>query len=183
MTTAEMNVIDHPIVRRPPTTPVFGYFSSPADVNAALPSFAALGVPRDLIDVVVTEPAAEKMYAGKRRAMRPLWKFASIGGIFGLASGALVAVVLIAWPGFAPAGPFAYALLFAPMITTTVGAAAGAIASFFTTRKPSDWRLRIPPPDNNEILVVVRARGEDQIGLALEAMQQRGGRAAQVLRA
>jgi hypothetical protein len=182
MTTAETSVIDAPMARRPPTTPVYAYFNTPADVNAALPSFAHLGVPRDLIDVVVTEPAADRMYAGKRRAMRPLWRFASIGGILGLGFGAFVAFVLIAWPGFAPAGPFAYALLFTPMITITLGAAVGAITSFFIKRKPSDWRLRIPPPDSTEILVVARARGDEQIGLVLRAMQDRGGRGAQVLR-
>jgi hypothetical protein len=139
-------------------------------------------VPRDLIDVVVTEPAAERMYAGKRRAMRPLWRFAGLGGILGLGGGAFVAFVLIAWPGFAAAGPFAYALLFTPMITTLVGATIGAVLSFLTKRKPSDWRLRIPPPDNNEILVVVRARGEEQVNHVLQVLAEQGGRGAQVLR-
>lgn len=182
MTTAENDVIDHPMQRRPPTTPVFGYFATPDAVRLVLPSFARLGVPRDLIDVVVTQPAAERMYSGKRRAMRPLWRFASIGGLLGLGGGAIVAFVLIAWPGFAEAGPFAYALLFAPMITIVVGALIGVIASFLTKRKPSDWRLRIPPPANDEILVVVRARGDEQIGLTLQVLQQQGGRGAQVLR-
>lgn len=181
MTTAEHDVIDHPTVRRPPTTPVFGYFATPTHVKEVLPPLARLGVPRDLIDVVVTQPAAERMYAGKRRAMRPLWRFASIGGLFGLGGGALVAFVLIAWPGFAAAGPFAYALLFTPMITTAVGAFLGALASFLTKRKPSDWRLRIPPPANDEILVVVRARGEEQVTHTLDVLQQQGGRGAQVL--
>jgi hypothetical protein len=182
MTTAEHVVIDHPMVRRPPTTPVFGYFGTPASVKEVLPPLARLGVPRDLIDVVVTQPAAERMYAGKRRAMRPLWRFASIGGLLGLGGGAFVAFVLIAWPGFAAAGPFAYALLFTPMITVALGALIGVIASFLTKRKPSDWRLRIPPPANDEILVVVRARGEEQISLVLDVLQQQGGRGAQVLR-
>ena len=182
MTTVEHVVITDPLARRPPVTPVFCYFASPAEVKEALPPLARLGVPRDLIDVVVTQPAADRMYAGKRRAMRPLWRFASLGGVLGLGGGALVAFVLIAWPGFAAAGPFAYALLFTPMITVVVGALIGVFASFLTKRKPSDWRLRIPPPANDEILLVVRARGEEQIGLALEVLQQQGGRGAQVLR-
>jgi hypothetical protein len=182
MTTAEHVVMDHPTLRRPPTTPVYGYFTTPAEVQQVLPFFARLGVPRDLIDVVVTQPAAERMYAGKRRAMRPLWRFASIGGLLGLGGGAIVAFVLIAWPGFAQAGPFAYALLFTPMITVVAGALIGVFASFLTKRKPSDWRLRIPPPANDEILVVVRARGDEQIGLVLDVLQQQGGRGAQVLR-
>ncbi len=182
MTTTESRVITHPTARRPPTTPVFGYFATPAMVRDALPPLARLGVPRDFIDVVVTEQAAKEMYAGKRRAMRPLWKFASIGGLFGLAGGALVAFVLIAWPGFAPAGPFAYALLFTPMVTVAAGASIGVIISLFTKRRPSAWRLRIPPPANDEILVVVRARGEEQVSLTLEALQERGAHGAQVLR-
>lgn len=182
MTTAETTVISHPLVRRPPTTPVFGYFATPEAVREALPPLAALGVPRDLIDVIVTQSAADRLYAGKRRAMRPLWKFASLGGIFGLGGGAFVAFVLIAWPGFAAAGPFAYALLFTPMVTVAVGALLGAILSFMTKRRPSDWRLRIPPPANDEILVVVRARGEEQVTLTLQVLQKQGGRGAQVLR-
>lgn len=182
MTTAESAVITDPTARRPPTTPVFGYFATPAAVQSVLPPLAALGVPRDLIDVVVTQKAADAMYAGRRRAMRPLWKFASIGGMFGLGGGALVAFMLIAWPGFAAAGPFAYALLFTPMIAVAVGALIGVIFSFLTKRRPSDWRLRIPPPGNDEILVVVRARGEEQVSLALQALQQNSGRGAQVLR-
>ncbi len=182
MSTAENAVIDHPTLRRPPTTPVFAYVGSPTEVKAVLPPLARLGVPRDLIDVIVTQPAADRLYSGKRRAMRPLWRFASIGGLLGLGGGAFVAFVLIAWPGFAAAGPFAYALLFAPMITVALGALIGVIASFLTKRKPSDWRLRIPPPANDEILVVVRARGEEQISLVLDVLLQQGGRAAQVLR-
>ena len=38
------------------------------------------------VDVVVTAPAADRLYAGKRRAMRPLWRFASLGGLLGLAA-------------------------------------------------------------------------------------------------
>jgi hypothetical protein len=170
MTTAEHDVIDRPLARRPPVTPVFGYFRTPAAVQQALPPLARLGVPRDLIDVVVTPRAAAQMYAGKRRAMRPLWKFASIGGILGLGCGAFVAVVLIARPGFAAPGPFAYALLFTPMVTVLLGALTGVILSFLTTRKPSDWRLKIPPPDSDEILLVVRARGEEQVALTLSAL-------------
>ena len=182
MTTTETYAVPHPAERRPPTTPVFGFFANPEAVRQVLPPLAGLGVPRDLIDVVVTQKGADQMYAGKRRAMRPLWKFASFGGIFGLGGGAFVAFVLIAWPGFAAAGPFAYALLFTPMITVALGALLGVIASFLTKRRPSDWRLRIPPPANDEILVVVRARGEEQVGLALEILQRQGGRDAQVLR-
>lgn len=182
MTTAEHDVIDHPMARRPPTTPVFGYFTTPAEVRDVLRPLTRLGVPRDLIDVVVTQPAADRLYAGKHRAMRPLWRFASIGGLLGLGGGTLIAFVLIAWPGFASAGPFAYALLFTPMITVVVGAVIGMIISFITKRRPSDWRLRIPPPDNDEILVVVRARGEEQIRLVLDAIQRQQGRNAQVLR-
>lgn len=182
MTTAETSVITHPMARRPPTTPVFGYFATTAMVRDALPPLARLGVPRDFIDIVVTEKAAGAMYAGKRRAMRPLWKFASIGGLLGLGCGAFVAFALIAWPGFAPAGPFAYALLFAPMMTVAVGASIGVLVSLFTKRRPSPWRLRIPPPGNDEILVVVRARGEEQVSLTLETLQEQGARSAQVLR-
>jgi hypothetical protein len=182
VTTTETSVITHPTIRRPPTTPVFAYYPTPDAVQRALPPLARLGVPRDFIDVVVTQKAADQMYAGKRRAMRPLWKFASLGGIFGLGGGAFVAFVLIAWPGFAPAGPFAYALLFTPMITVVVGSLIGVVLSFLTKRRPSDWRLRIPPPGNDEILVVVRARGEEQITLTLQALLDSGGRGAQVLR-
>jgi hypothetical protein len=182
MTTAEHDVIDAPLLRRPPTTPVYAYYATPQHVQDALPSFARLGVPRDLIDVVVTAKAADAMYAGKRRAMRPLWRFASLGGLFGLGGGAFVAFVLIAWPGFASAGPFAYALLFTPMITVAVGSLIGVIASLLTKRKPSDWRLRIPPPGSDEILMVVRARGDEQIRLTLQSLQATGGRGAQVLR-
>ena len=182
MTTAEHSVITHPLMRRAPVTPVFAYFDTPTTVQQALPPLARLGVPRDLIDVVVTAPAAERLYAGKRRAMRPLWRFASLGGLLGLGAGTFVAFVLIAWPGFAAAGRFAYALLFTPMVTVVVGAVIGAGVSFLTRRKPSDWRLRIPPPGHDEILVVVRARGQEQIELTLAVLQQQGGRGAQVLR-
>ena len=178
---AESSEIANPLARRPGMTPVYAFFLTPAAVTDTLPALSGLGVPRDLIDVVVTEPAAQKMYAGKRRPMRPMWRFASIGGILGLGSGALVAFVMIAWPGFAPPGPFAYALLFTPMITTLSGSLVGVIASFLTTRKPSDWRLRIPPPDNDEILLVVRARGSEQVRFVLQAMQEHGGRGAAVL--
>ena len=181
MTTAEFTVTDAHIVRRPPVTPVFAYFASPNAVLEVLPPLARLGVPRDLIDVVVTPTGAEKMYQGQRRAIRPLWKFASLGGVLGLGGGALVAFVIIAWPGFAKPGPFSYALLFTPLITVALGALVGVIASFVVKPRASDWRMRIPPPSNDEILIVVRARGEEQIGYSLAVLNEHGGRGAQVL--
>ena len=38
------------------------------------------------------------------------------------------------------------------------------------------------PMDDDEILVVVRARGEEQSGLELQVLRERGGHDAQVLR-
>jgi hypothetical protein len=183
MVTREYPAIDHPVHARPRTTPVWAYFDTPAQVRALLPSLAQLGVPRDLIDVVVSERGAETLYGGKPLALRPIWRFASIGGLLGLLGGAFVAVVLISGPGFAPAGPLAYALLFTPMITVTVGVVIGMLTAVVKKPRPSDWRAQIAPsPGPNEIMVVVRARGDEQVNLTIDVLTQGGGRTPRVLR-
>nr|MCU0627529.1 hypothetical protein [Gemmatimonadaceae bacterium] len=148
---------------------------------ALLPELSRLGVPRDLVEVIVTPRGAEAQYRGRAHTSRPLWRFMSTGGLLGLLGGAFVAIVIIARPGFDAPGRLAYSLLFTPMITTTVGALAGAIAALVTPPRPSPWRARIVPPGDDELLVVVRARGDDQIQLVLEALRDGGGRSAQVM--
>jgi hypothetical protein len=179
MTTAE-----HPVVlapRRPRAEPTWAYFRSAAQVDALLPSLATLGVPRDLIEVIVTPAGAQAQYAGKALAPRPVWRFVSLGGLLGLLGGAFVALVLIARPGFDDTASLAFALLFTPMITTTAGALVGLLAALLAPPRPAGWRSRIVPPADDELLVVVRARGDEQIRLVLEALRDGGGRAAQVM--
>ena len=123
-----MPTAEHPIVappRRPRAVPTWAYFRSAAQVDALLPELSRLGVPRDLVEVIVTPRGAASQYAGKALAPRPTWKFVSLGGLLGLLGGAFGALVLIARPGFDDERTLAYALLFTPMITTTLGALGG----------------------------------------------------------
>lgn len=182
MTTREFPAITAHAAPRPRVTPVWAYFDTPAQITALLPALAQHGIPRDLIDVVVSEQGARTLYAGRRLALRPIWRFASIGGLLGLLGGAFVTVVLIARPGFADAGPLAYALLFTPMITVAVGVTLGMLTAVVKKPRPSDWRMRVgPPPGPTEIMLVVRARGDEQIRLTMETLTNGGGRAARVL--
>ena len=179
-----MPTAEHPIVappRRPRAVPTWAYFRSAAQVDALLPELSRLGVPRDLVEVIVTPRGAASQYAGKALAPRPTWKFVSLGGLLGLLGGAFGALVLIARPGFDDERTLAYALLFTPMITTTLGALGGFAASVLAPAKPAAWRTRIVPPGDDELLVVVRARGEEQVALVLDVLRQGGGREAQVL--
>jgi hypothetical protein len=179
-----MPTAEHPVVvapRRPRAVPTWGYFRSAAAVDALLPELSRLGVPRDLIEVVVTPRGAASQYGGRALAPRPVWKFVSLGGLLGLLAGAFGGLFLIARPGFDDAAHLAYALLFTPMITTTAGAVVGLAAALLASPKPSAWRSRIVPPGDDELLVVVRARGEDQVALVLDALRTAGGRDAQVL--
>jgi hypothetical protein len=172
-----------PVAHRPRVTPIWAYFDTPAQVRDLLPGLAAAGVPRDLIDVVVSEVGAQTLYGGRQLALRPMWRFASIGGMLGLLGGALVTVVLIAGPGFADAGPLAYALLLTPMITVGLGVLGGVVAALIRKPRPSDWRAQIsPPPGPKEIMVIVRARGDEQIAYTLDVLKQSGGRSPRVLR-
>lgn len=179
-----MPTAEHPVVtspRRPRAVPTWGYFRTAAAVDALLPELSRLGVPRDLIDVVVTPRGAQSQYGGRALAPRPVWRFVSLGGLLGLLAGAFGGLFLIARPGFDDAANLAYALLFTPMITTTAGALIGFVAAFIAPPKPSAWRNRIVPPNDEELLVVVRARGDDQVTLVLDALRAAGGRDVQVV--
>ncbi len=135
---------------------VSALFDQPEDVEAVVRRLTAAGVPRDLIEIVVSRQAATRFYGGAVPATgRQGLRYAAIGGFAGLVGGAGFSLVLIALPGFATTQEVALIQLFGPNVATILGAAVGAAVGAFIPRRPVALHVRAAQAPSS-ILVVVR---------------------------
>jgi len=155
-------------------------FDTPEAVEAALVSLIRAGVPRDLIDVVVAPPAAQRFYAGlASQPGRAALRYAGIGGMVGLITGAALSFIIIALPGFQPPGVVAFVQLLGPNLTTVLGALLGA--GFGLTRgRPAERRHRRAAEAPDSIVLAVTTRSRDEAELVARLLADSSGRAARV---
>ena len=143
-------------------------------VEAVVRRLRDAGVPRDLIEIVVSRGAAERFYPGSARLTgRDVFRYAGIGGLTGLIVSALVSLGILALPGQAAPGITAIVQLLGPDIGAVGGALAGAVYGAFRRRRPNRRHARaaeIP----SAILLSVRTRTEEE-ALALEQVLAGGG--------
>lgn len=150
---------------RPPYTEpwvVSGFFSSPEAVEDALIRLDEIGVPRDLIEVVVAPEAAGRHYGDAvRSAGRETVRYAGIGALAGVVVGTLITILMLVWPGRAQVESQILIQLLGPNAAMVVGALAGGAVGFFSRHRPSSayGRVRESP---GEILVATHPpRGRD----------------------
>lgn len=168
------------VQRRPRLVPVSALFEHRALVDRALPRLTGAGVPRDLIEVVVSPEAARRHYAGVRaEGTRETARFAGIGGLVGLLIGIAVSLVFVSLPEFVGPGAEAVVQLIGPNFATITGAVLGALVGAFRHRPPRTRHARAAEsPD--AVVVVVRARGEAQVATVLRLLADAGGRAPRI---
>lgn len=151
-----------PDPRRPQPHSVSASFQHPDAVQTALEHLVRAGIPRDLIDVVVSPAAAEKFYPGLARERgNDALRFAGAGGLVGLGIGSLISLILIMLPGFYDEGLTPYVQLIGPNFTTVTGAMVGAIIGLFRRRRPNLRHARAAEEPDAIIMVVALRSRED----------------------
>ncbi len=162
--------------RRRPAYAVSALFDDPADVDRALARLTRAGVPRDLVDVVVSPAAARRHYPDRARSLgREAIRFAGIGGLIGLIVGAILSLLIIIPPGFADPGLGAVVQLLGPNFATVTGALIGAVIGLFVHRRAERRYARAAEaPDS--IVVVATARTLEEERALARILAASGGR-------
>jgi hypothetical protein len=161
---------------------VTALFDSPDSVDRALDALYTVGVPRDLIEVVVSRSAAQRFYRvrgpGRRPAREPgreTFRFAGIGALVGFAGGLGFSLLMLMWPGLDAPGGMAPVALFGPNVGTISGAAVGALLGFLRRQQP-DPRYARAAEAENAIVLAVRMRGPREAELLGNLVAGQGGR-------
>lgn len=153
---------------------VSGLFAEAARVDDALRRLSAAGVPRDLIEVVVS-PAAAKRFYGKRAS--PLGsegvRFAAIGGLVGLFAGIGISLVMVLIPGRDLAPGLYLAQLLGPNAGSTLGAVLGGLVGATRPRRGRGVYRRAF--EREAILLVVRSVSPEEIPRVQALLGDAGG--------
>jgi hypothetical protein len=168
--------IFRPVRRRSDTSEVSAFFTSTEAVDSAVRQITEAGLPRDLVEVVVAEPAAARFYPSSSRPLgHETIRYAGAGALIGLILGVIGSLILISLPSFFGPGPAAFVQLLGPNVATVSGAVIGALIGRFVPRPNADRHSRAGErPD--EILVVARAPSETQARQVSELLAAGGGR-------
>ncbi|HEX6939297.1 MAG TPA: hypothetical protein VF158_07780 [Longimicrobiales bacterium] len=153
---------------------VSALYDDPEAVDRVVARLVRAGVPRDLIDVVVSPRAAARFYPGRARAPgRDAMRYAAAGGLIGLIVGTVVSLAFVISPGFQPPGTAIIAQLLGPNLGTVAGALIGALIGLFVRRRAerSHRRAREAP---DAIVVVVTARSTEEEGALLRLLGETG---------
>jgi hypothetical protein len=171
--------MSEPIGRREPYAAT-ALFDTAEAAEGALVSLVRAGVPRDLIDVVVSPQAAQRFYRGlARQPGRAALRYAGIGGLVGLVIGAAISFIIIALPGFQAPGVVAFVQLLGPNLATVLGALIGA-AYGLTRGRPAERRHRRAAEAPDAIVMAVATRSREEAEQLARLLADSSGRDARV---
>ncbi len=170
-----MNTPHGPDPRRPQPHAASALFNQTEQVRNTLERLIRAGVPRDLIDVVVTPETARRFYPDTARAPgNEALRFAGAGGLIGLLAGSVISLILIIVPGFIDTGILPIVQLIGPNFTTVAGAIIGAVIGLFRARRPNPRHARAAEK-TDAILVVVTLRSREEAQPIAEILARSGG--------
>jgi|GEM_PF-1369289 len=141
---------------------VSGFFRDEAAVSEVLHACVRRGVPRDLIDVAVSEAAAPSFYGGRARPNRDSWfSWTGRGALAGLIISATISLIIIMIPGFNMSEMMAIVQLLGPDIGVIVGAFLGAMYGWMKTGdvRPQFRRATLR---NDAVLMLVHLQPEEE---------------------
>ena len=156
-------------------TTVSALFDAPSDVERGLAELVRAGVPRDLIEVVVSPQAARRFYPERARSPgRDAMRYAGAGALIGLIAGAALSLILIAIPGFHEPGGLVFVQLLGPNLMTVAGAVIGAVVGLFVHRRAEPRHERAAEsPD--AIVVVATTRSAEEAAAVAGRLRRAGG--------
>lgn len=157
-------------------TVVSALFPDGPAAEGALVALDASGLPRDLVEVVVSERAAH-LYPGRARPPgREALAYAGVGGLVGLVLGSAVSLGLLALPGLAELHGAIAVQLLGPNMTTIAGALLGGAVGLLR-RRPLDPRYGRVAAAEPGILVAAVARGPEEASEVAGILERAGGSA------
>ena len=166
--------------RQPTSALASAFYASPSEAEQALLVLEDSGVPRDLIEIAVTEEGAAH-YDGRvrRDAGRETVRYAAIGGLIGLVAGAGASLLMLALPGRTELDGTIVVQLLGPNVSAIAGALLGALLGLFV-RREVDPRLHRARGAGTGVLIAARARTQDEAQSLLTLLRTCGGEAARI---
>lgn len=157
---------------------VTALFEEPDLVDRALDALIVAGIPRDLIEVVVSRQAVERFYASAPRRAAPrvrreTWTYAGVGALLGFLGGVVLSLIMVAWPGIEAPGGLALVQLAGPNFGTMAGAAVGAVFGATRRQRPKPEYARAAEA-SNAILFAVASRSEEEARLIAGLLERQG---------
>jgi hypothetical protein len=152
------------------------FFAQPEQVERAVADLVASGVPRDLIDVIVSPQANQAHYGGRaRRLGSQTMRFAGAGALLGLLIGVVLSLeIILVFPAAEPpAGELSVTQLLGPNVAMMIGLVLGALFGAFVRRKP--WGSLARVRDRDEILIAVRATPAERVPDVVATLEAAGG--------
>jgi hypothetical protein len=115
-----------------PSLAISGFFTQPEQVDKALSACLSLGIPRDLIDVAISEKAADKYKQLKAKRNTDHWfAWTGRGALIGLLISIVLTLGIVSLKGYEISDSMALVQLLGPDIGIIVGAAIGALYGWF----------------------------------------------------
>jgi len=152
------------------------FFGQREQVDRVVSDLVASGVPRDLIDIIVSPEANQAHYGGRApRLGSQTVRFAGAGALLGLLIGVVLSLeIILVFPGAEPpARELSVAQLLGPNVAMMIGLVLGALFGAFVRRRPSGPLARARGRD--EILVAVRAMPTEQVPDVVATLEAAGG--------
>lgn len=158
----------------PTSYTVSGFFNNEQAVNAVMHACVHRGVPRDLIDVAVSQAASPSFYGGRARANRDSWfSWTGRGALAGLLITAILSLGLIMMPGFNDSHIMAIVQFMGPDIGVITGAFLGALYGWL---KPGDIKpqLKRAALRSDAVLMLVHLQPEEEARMIEEVFRAQG---------
>jgi hypothetical protein len=155
-------------------TIVSAFCASKERIEDAVEHLTGAGIPRDLVEVVVSESAARRHYEGHVRALGTLaLSGASKGALVGLFAGIIVSLETLLLPGFDLPRPLSLVQLLGPNVGAMAGAIIGGLVGALWKRKPRGVYARVSERD--AILIVVLGRSPSEASSVARVLTALGG--------
>ncbi len=153
---------------------VSGFYDTEEKVERALLELTSTyGIPRDLVEVLVSQRASQRFYGRRALALgSQSFGFAAAGAIIGLLVATALSFELILFPGRDLPGVLPFVQLLGPNIGLLLGAVVGALVGLFVKKKPRGPYRRVLERD--EILLVVHGRFASEAPAVEDALHRTG---------
>lgn len=155
---------------------VSGFFRQEEPVRKTLMDLLSIGVPRDLIEVVIEESDVQKYFKGGRvRKLKQTSAVASKGALIGLILFSLVSAGLIVTASATNSDALTWIMLLGPNVGVMLGGLLGLVWGSISSPKMPERHSRLG--EGEGILVIARSRSRTEAEQIKERIEQRGATA------